>query len=288
MSKSITLQGLEGIKRFVIVVGCQRSGTTLLGQVIGAQSGCVLIDEFEGLYPWFHAVADQSPDAQLLTTKVIAQARDKYSDDAGRFVAGGAALDGSVETLVLKAPNLTFEAAKIANLGLPVHVIYPVRDPRAVVASMLRLKNINFVENQRRFLKGHPEVSARYQAAFDVIDDEDAPLWERAAKVWMIKSDLAQMFVDQGLQVLQFTYEDFVAAAFEWTDKIRRFCDLNDAGTACAHEGIYKGQGPGGTDRQRPVDATSLGHWQQDLDAELALGILTAAQPVAARFGYDG
>ncbi len=288
MSKITSLKGLEAIKRLVIVVGCQRSGTTLLGQVIGAQPGCVLIDEFEGLYPWFHAVADQMPDAQMLTAKLIAQAREKYGDFARRFVEHGAGLDAAVETLVLKAPNLTFEAAKVAGLGLPVYVIYPVRDPRAVVASMLRLKNINFVENQRRFLQGHPKLITDYQSAFGVIDDDTSPLWKRAAKVWMIKSDLAQIFVDQALPLLQFTYEDFVAAPFEWTDKIRTYCNLNGAGAACAHQGVYIGKGPGGTDRQRPVDAISLRHWQQDLSADLAANILAASQPVATRFGYDG
>ena len=288
MSKITSLVGLKAVKRLVVVVGCQRSGTTLLGQVIGAQPGCVLIDEFEGLYPWFHAVADQSPDVAVLTTTMLSQAHKKYRDPASRFTDSGMQLADGIETLVLKAPNLTFKAVKLAALGLPTYVIYPVRDPRAVVASMLRLKNINFVENQRKFLLGHPEITACYQSAFDVVNDENAPLWMRAAHVWAIKSDLVQMFTDRHIPTMQFTYERFVAAPIEWINNVRAFCDLTAAGPIAAHETVYKGHGPGGTDRQRPIDATSLRQWQQELSPELANDILITAQPVAARFGYDG
>lgn len=41
----------DGIERVVAIVGCQRSGTTLTGQIVGAHPQAFLVDEFDGLYP---------------------------------------------------------------------------------------------------------------------------------------------------------------------------------------------------------------------------------------------
>ena len=37
---------------FILIVGCQRSGTTLMAQIIGAHPSAVMIDEDDGLYRW--------------------------------------------------------------------------------------------------------------------------------------------------------------------------------------------------------------------------------------------
>jgi hypothetical protein len=286
MMKLTQLPPLRGLRRLVVVVGCQRSGTTLLGQVIGAQPGCLLIDEFEGLYRWFDAVASGAPDAAAATEEIIVQAGAKYAEPDTRVDGDARRLAPQIDTLVLKAPNLTFDADRIAGLGVPVSIVYPVRDPRAVVASMQRLAHIDFVERQRGFIAARPTLAARYPAQVAVLEDVAAPRWARAAQVWAIKSDLGDTFEAEGLPVLQFNYEAFVADPAPWSEKVLAFCGLRDAAKAVAHQDVYKGLGPGGTDRQRPVDATSLAQWQRDLDPGTACAILEAAQPVAAKHGY--
>lgn len=46
-------QMLNQIEKIVVIAGCQRSGTTLVGQVLGAHPKAILIDETDGLYDWF-------------------------------------------------------------------------------------------------------------------------------------------------------------------------------------------------------------------------------------------
>ena len=124
-------------RRLVVVVGCQRSGTTLTGQLLGAHSGAVL-------------------------------------------------------------RSLPFE----------VKLVFRVRDPRAVVASMLRLSRIDFPANQARLLRDRPAVAARFEAELEVLSDPSRPRWERYATVWRVKTGFAADFEADGAHV--FRYEDLV------------------------------------------------------------------------------
>jgi hypothetical protein len=45
---------------FILVVGCQRSGTTLMAQIIGAHPLAVMIDENDGLYNWTDALFSEA------------------------------------------------------------------------------------------------------------------------------------------------------------------------------------------------------------------------------------
>ncbi len=272
----------------VIVLGCQRSGTTMSGQILGAHENAVMIDEFEGLYPWFHAQADQAPDAATLSTKVMQKSTAKYADRAARYVAqgGGPMPADHISHLVLKAPNLTFEAAKIARLTTQVRVIYPQRDPRAVVASMVRLSDIDFVTNQIKHLEGAPQVRAAFASDFDVLSDTTQPYWIRAAKVWKIKTGLVESFTAKGLPVLPLKYEDLVRNPDDMIPEILRFCDLPES--QCAHhpESVYQGTGPGGTKRTRRIDTTAVERWSHELNADQTRDVMLAAAPLAEALGY--
>lgn len=193
------------VRKLIIVVGCQRCGTTLTGQILGAHENAVLIDEFEGLYPWFHSFADKQPDAEELTSEILSKSMLKYRVPDQRFRPqnGGIELAPNVDTIVLKAPNLTYSFEKIGALRCSVRIIYPVRDPRAVVSSMQRLSSINFVENQLRLMKKNPLIIAQFQDEFEILEDTRQPYWKRAAIVWKIKSGLATQFTRLGLPVFQ-------------------------------------------------------------------------------------
>ena len=62
----------------------------------------------------------------------------------------------------LEAPNLTYDDDAFVRLGSPATIVYPVRDPRAVVASMERLSDIDFVGNQVRLMTERPRIAERY------------------------------------------------------------------------------------------------------------------------------
>lgn len=279
---------IGSVRHIVVVVGCQRSGTTLTGQILGTNPNAVLIDEFDGLYDWFHSVTDGAPGTDHLTSLMLKKSATKYQKPDDRIVSEGGnyMLSDNVDMLVLKAPNLTYDFNKLASMSERIDIIYPVRDPRAVVASMERLSNINFVDNQCRLIAQKPNIQAIRKQDLNVLNDQDQPDWIRAATVWKIKSGLAPEIQNAGLHVFQFRYEDIVADPDQWVQRMSAFCDYEFRVERQTKSNVYKGLGPGDTDRSRTVDEAGIASWQLHMDSRKAAEILTAAEPLAGNFNY--
>ena len=269
------------------VLGCQRSGTTLVGHMLAAASDAVLIDESDGLYDWLHQGGAAQQDIAAPPPDILEKSRAKYSDPSTRFGTGDDCAQSAapeIYTLVLKANNLTFDLARLS--ALPGHsvIVFPVRDPRSVVASMLR-HPVDFVGNQRRLLQASP-LAAEYHAETATLGDDSRPLWERMALVWRIKTGLYRAALDGPLPVSVLRYEDLIAAP---EAEVHRLCA--DTGLAfspamLAHHGIYQGRSQGNFNRTRALDTASAKRWQDDLTAAQQARILDIAAPVAEPLGY--
>ena len=68
------------IPETIIILGCQRSGTTLTGNVIGGHPDTFLIDENEGVYDWFNAIAKGKDGDQEVLDSIVQKAAGKYLD----------------------------------------------------------------------------------------------------------------------------------------------------------------------------------------------------------------
>ncbi len=281
------LAKLESIQQIIAIVGCQRSGTTLTGQILGTYLNAVLIDEPDGLYPWFHAVAENNYDARNLTNIMLSRAVKKYSAPLSRFILSGNnfTLKPNVRVIILKAPNLSYDWQKLSAFPIPVSIVYPVRDPRAVVASMANLSHIDFVGNQKRLIEKHHAIKKEFHKELKMIADKSLPLWKRRTLVWKIKTGLAPKFHQMGLSVHQFRYEDLVQSPKKIIENISSFC-FGDRSLLHNTNNTYIGFGPGGTDRTRPIDYSSLVTWKTTLSDEQEADILQAAKPLIERFNY--
>lgn len=278
---------IESIQQIIAVLGCQRSGTTLTGQILGAHPNAVLIDEPDGLYPWFHAAAEGRADAQDLARKMLRVAAEKYSDPRSRFIESGHnhILDPSIRVLVFKAPNLSYDWQKLSAFPIPIKIAYPVRDPRAVVASMACLSHIDFVGNQRRLIEERPATKAEFQVELQMLADDSLPSWVHHTIIWKVKSGLATKFRQHGLPVHQFRYEDLVHDPKTIIDNLTNYC-FGDGMLLRDTDATYVGFGPGGTDRTRSVDQLSLSAWKTAIIKEKEADILRAASPLAESFNY--
>jgi hypothetical protein len=285
---SVRSEHLRAIRRVIAVVGCQRSGTTLIGQILGAHSTAFLVDEFDGLYPWFHAFAADGRDEDSSTQDLLTRAMSKYRNDDSRFrVEGGrVTLSPTVSALVLKAPNLTFDEEILAGFPIPVTVVYSIRDPRAVVASMTRLQNIDFLGNQLRLIAQRPKTVARYAAECAHMASETETPCNRRAVLWRVKSGRASDFSRAGLPVQLFHYEDLVSRPQAKIPSLLEACGLEESERAFAAHTVYRGLGPGATDRTRAIDVASLDAWRSVLSPPQQADILDAAQPLAGLLGY--
>ncbi|MDB5027962.1 MAG: uncharacterized protein JWO66_1651 [Candidatus Eremiobacteraeota bacterium] len=281
-------RSLKHVERAIAIVGCQRSGTTLTGQILGAHPEAVLVDETDGLYPWFHAQADGSGDAESPAETMLRRAVAKYADPQGRFTIAGGRVDlaANVRVLVMKAPNLTFDDDKLARFPIPALAVYPVRDPRAVVASMAKLPHIDFVNNQMRLIDERPAAATAYGAERRTMGDESEPLWVRQATMWRVKSGRARDFARSGIPVHRFRYEDLVTDPDAVIARLLDACGLPASALPSRAHTAFVGYGPGDTDRTRPIDEASVSRWRDSHDEARGFDILRAAGPLATRLGY--
>lgn len=282
---------MEDLKSVVIVAGAQRSGTTLVGQILGAHPEAFLIDEPDGLYKWFDAKISgkAAPD---LDREVLEKANGKYLDEAARVLRadGRLTLAPQIGHLVLKAPNLTHRSADFARLGVPVSVVIPVRDPRAVVASMGRFRHQDrtMVDRQIERLSTEDGLAGADAGELALLRDETQPFHVRGALIWRMKFKLIEQIRAAGCRPYVFRYEDLVADHERIVSELAQHAGLSMAPEMMAHESAYKGFGPGYTDRQRPLDTMSLDSWRSRLDPGEAEEIAKVARSEMEALGYLG
>jgi len=281
---------IGGLTRIVAVLGCQRSGTTLTGHLLGAPRDALLLDERDGFYDW---IRDGAAEDEALQ-HVLAAARTKYTDPETRVISDAAGRyrpAAQIRTLVLKAPNLTYTLSAPGPPALPggarLAVAFPVRDPRAVVASILALPQIDFVGNQRRLLS-ESALAGQFSREIAELGDASRPDWQRMAVVWRVKTGFFTHWQSAAAPVPAhvFAYEDLVARPEAVLRALTGALGLRFDLAMLDHAGIYTGRSQGNFDRTRPIDRVSTEGWRDRLNPEQQTTILDIAGPVAEELGY--
>lgn len=248
----------------VIIAGSQRSGTTLVGQILGAHPNAVLIDESNGLYKWTDALFAGAPKADIdeAFENCCRSALTNYQQAAGeaRFLDKHS-LSEAVTHLVLKAPNLTYSAAAVARTFPNVSVIYMTRDIRDVVASMQRLEHIPMVENQVARLKAEPELRLKFASDLRRLESPDISRTRQMAIIAKIKMALDSTFIEAGLPVHHLRYETLVTGPDESISGLLDHAQLAPSKACARFHKVMRGWGPGLTDRTRPIDTLSQNNW---------------------------
>lgn len=198
-------------RKLVCVIGCQRSGTTLTGQILGAHPNAVLIDETDGVYDWFDALSPDDPLAPEQLAPALRKAARNYRAPESRIdLDGGARLTPQVTHLILKSPNLTYAWDRLAALPMDVRIVGLIRDPRAVVTSMGRLAHIPMVGNQVRWIEQSPDLARELADELAVLKDPSKPDILKRAMIWQIKTRLIDRFSGIGLTCRTIRYETLV------------------------------------------------------------------------------
>lgn len=280
---------LNTAPRLVVILGCQRSGTTLTGQILGAHPNAVLIDETDGLYEWFAGLTPDNPLDQGQLGPVLRRAARNYKNSASRLEIAGdetAFLKPHVTHLILKAPNLTYAWERIAGLNIGTAIVGLVRDPRAVIASMERLSNVPMVANQLRWIESYPDLAKDCAEEIAILKDPGQPDRVKRAIVWKIKTRLIDKFSQAGLISRTVYYEDLVTHPRRVIPDLLSALDLSDSAAVFAHHEELAGMGPGKTARGRKIDQRSQEAWKDSFLATETRQILAAIGDVAGAHGY--
>jgi hypothetical protein len=262
---AILIQG----RSTIVVAGCQRSGTTLVGQILGAHPKAFLIDEPDGLYQCFDAaVVGEIP--KELEQRTLRRANEKYVTPEERLHRRGDSVElaPGVTHLVLKAPNLTHRFPEFTRLRNAVSVVFPVRDPRAVVASMARLGHVPMADRQAEYLSSRPYLQQWYAKELVILRDKAQPLHVRRALVWRIKTMMYQKMSVVGIPTFSFRYEDLIANQGRLVLAMAQHVGLAPSEQMLAYPKVFRGWGPGLTERKRPIDDASLETWRDSLSQE--------------------
>ncbi|MBE8233640.1 MAG: sulfotransferase [Endozoicomonadaceae bacterium] len=289
---------LEQIKKIIIIIGCQRSGTTLLGHIMGAPEHALLLDESDviqldergGFNQWYPKFASNDPGANQMLSDVFAEANKKYIAPDQRIVDGANnnfVLAPNITHLVLKAPNMTYSFNEIAKLKIPISIIYMIRDPRSVVASMLKLSHINFVENQLKLLNNYPLLLTEFKYEIAIMADKSQALHLRNANLWIIKSSLSERFIDLGIPTYICKYENLITNIGDTCHLIAKHCRIPFHELMLSHQTIYQGIAQGQTSRTRSVDKQSLNKWESSFNGDQQQQILTMTKAYMRKLGYN-
>jgi hypothetical protein len=278
------MKGMQPKLNSLLIVGCQRSGTTLVGHIIGSVNRCFLIDEFDGLYPWYNSCLSDENDTGSLLTDALKLASDKYTDARHLFKVPDELVG---YTIVAKAPNLTYSYSQLKEHLPKPKIIFMVRDARAVVASMLALSEVDFVGNQLKLLSSKKVVTRKYQKDYLFLLDESKPKHQRMAMLWKIKTQLHKEFVDSHLNPYVLKYEELIKEAPKYLSEMGQLFDLEINSDALNYHKKLIGIGPGNTSREQALNTRSLNKWQSQLTSIQQMEVLEIAEETMHDLGYS-
>lgn len=276
-----------GKPNIIIVVGCQRSGTTLTAQILGSHPQAVMIDENDGLYAWTTAVFNSIGTSQVndLLLAACSNASRKYQHSDLRFTSSSRIRE-NIDHIVLKAPNLTYSYAQIQQYFSPAKIVYLQRDIRDVVASIMRLTNIPILANQIRFLQQAAHIQQQFPQQAAMIFDAMTPPHVKLALIAYIKMSLMDRFIEHDQFLAPLRYEQLVSAPGVEIPQLLRHLGLTWSEYCLNHAGVLQGSAPGRTQRDRPLDTTSIGSWKKTLSDDQEDDIWQVVGSFMVKMGY--
>lgn len=213
-------------------------------------------------------------------------------------------------------PNVSFKLPTYAPFlpffkTLPdVRVLWCVRDPRDVVASMVRL-HLLFDQSSTVSWAAHPLGSHReivqcfpvlpsdirqklveYVKKYVKIDmthpAERTPedLIYTAALCWRIKNELLGLYEKNGISHMVVQYETLVSSPKKEISQILEYLDLPWHENVLKHHLLHFGAVVGDTDSGRPIDPRNIGKWRKELSSKDNLMIREICGWLARKFGY--
>ena len=265
----------------IVVSGCQRSGTTLLNLVFDSHPRIRGIEEthFRRHFTLakLQAALDDPAAASVLSFKLPMQSH---------------MLDAIVDAL----PGRT-------------RVVWLVRDPRAVVASMvnLHLKVSPFVSVSWAASFIHKEIINALQFVpqpwldpleaeihrFRLIENIPSVLrpaediWFTAALCWRLKQLELDWQRDAGLECPVVKYEDLVTRPEPTLRTLFETLEIDWDDAVLHHHEHATGGAIGGTRRDRPISATGLENWKESLPEPALPVIAGVCAEAAGAWGYD-
>lgn len=236
-----------------LIIGSQRSGTTLMRLILECHSKIECYDE-ESSY------------------EILAGQREA---DHKKALSG------------FKVPQLTEQLAQpflcddvdicarepgVQNSYDGEKMIFMIRDARDTVASMLGLKSWFALSGDpvlESKINNDSAFATRYAAEIAIARTSSYYQVARAALIWRYKSDSLWDYIDRGYRVLPVRYETLVKWPRVELTNVCRFLSVSFESSLLRHESLPHGElnaygmAIGNTNPKRSIDDVSVGRWRQ-------------------------
>jgi hypothetical protein len=255
------------------IVGCQRTGTTLLRLVLECHPQVTCCDETCS-YAALAAGDNSAPsDRRWLGFKIprwTEQLAEPILEDEG---------------LLESAPRFYCEEP----------ILFMMRDVRDTVASMLRLSAgpCSWLELYgKKILQskiGQTAFAERYASELQLLREADDSLAATGALYWKYKTQPYFDYLERGWPVLGIPYEALVFKPEAQLRLVTRFLGVGWNRALLSHPAFPHaevapcGHTVGHTDTRRPIDGDSVGQWRTMFSARQVNDIMTIAGDVMER-----
>lgn len=262
----------------ILITGCQRSGTTLLSLVLDSHSDILSIDEEDFRY------AD-------LPTYIHAPWYPDY--------------------VAFKLPQYAQLVQFIKDLPR-IRVLWCVRDPMDVVASMLSLKlpinagveEVNWAlhpgcgrrEILNTFWSFDADLRTKYaehmQKYQHICFKQPAEISREetvyaASLCWTIKNDIPVNYDEKGIDYRAVKYEQLVTDPHNEISAVLDYIGADWDDNVLMHHKLHSGVSIGNTENTRQIDKSSIGRGRQRLNAGECEQVADTCRLVAEKWGYD-
>lgn len=289
-------------KEVSFVLGCQRSGTTLLSLVLNAHPQIQGIDE-EDVIGIVEGPTDPEEEIDFsFGNEVFVDINEKINSYL---------TDPEVSSRVaIQMPAYTANLPYIKQFLPTVKVLWCLRDPRDVVASMIRL-HIPIGKTVSVSWAAHPGSTFEILNSVPLLDEtvqgalgeyveqvfaifQKSPCERTLAEViltgalaWRVKNELLTVYKREAIPFYIVKYEQLLGAPRQELETILNYVGVPWHDNVLSHHQFREGIRSGGSDASRPLDQNNTGKWRGFFaDEELAL-IREVTEPLASELGYD-
>lgn len=260
----------------ILITGCQRSGTTLLDLILDSHAGIHGIDEL------------QFRDERL-NEYLLGQQYHPY--------------------VLFKLPTYAHAVSAIKSLP-KIKVLWCIRDPRDVVASMMNLRLqldgalVSWaahpygvdgeIQNCASVLRAHmgdesiDRILQRYLQIRRLAPTQRSHVAKvyAGALCWRLKQELLTIYDLEKIDYKLVIYEKLIANPKHEIGEILDFLGVPWDDNVLKHDQLHHGRSVGNTDNERPIDSSNSGKWQKTLKYD-DLGIInTLCSGMAQKYGY--